>query len=156
MLEPNRVMIRAVAACFVAAALCASVAAGQKKTAEPASVRQIRATLERQVAAWNRRDLEAFMAGYWRSPELSFYSGSNKTSSWQKTLEGYRARYQGEGREMGQLDFSELEIEMLGPASAFVRGRWRLKMQSGEPGGLFTLIFRKFRDGWKIVHDHTC
>jgi hypothetical protein len=23
------------------------------------------------------------------------------------------------------------------------------------PGGLFTVIFRKLPEGWKIVHDHT-
>jgi beta-aspartyl-peptidase (threonine type) len=155
MLKPNRVLIVALAASFVAA-LCPRIAAGQKKNGEPSAVRQIRAVLERQVEAWNRRDLEAFMSGYWQSPDLSFYSGASKTSSWQATLERYRNRYQSEGREMGHLDFSELEIEMLGPQSAFVRGRWRLKMKSEEPGGLFTLIFRKFRDGWKIVHDHTC
>jgi len=56
---------------------------------------------------------------------------------------------------MGSLDFSELEIESLGPASASVQGRWHLKMTTGDAGGLFTLTFRKFSDGWKIVHDHT-
>jgi len=48
-----------------------------------------------------------------------------------------------------------LKIEMLGPNAAFVRGRWHLEMSSGEQGGLYTLTFRKFDDGWKIVHDHT-
>jgi beta-aspartyl-peptidase (threonine type) len=56
---------------------------------------------------------------------------------------------------MGHLDFSDLEVETLGPDSAFVRGHWNLKMASGEQGGLFTLVFRKFSDGWKIIHDHT-
>ena len=56
---------------------------------------------------------------------------------------------------MGHLEFSELKIEMLGPQSAYVRGRWRLKMSSSESGGLFTLIFRNLPGGWKIVHDHT-
>jgi ketosteroid isomerase-like protein len=49
-----------------------------------------------------------------------------------------------------------LRIEMLGPESAFVRGAWHLTMPDGKtPHGLFTLIFRKFPEGWKIVHDHT-
>ena len=56
---------------------------------------------------------------------------------------------------MGHLDFSELKIEILGERAAFVRGRWRLKMAASEPGGLFTLTFRKLAGGWKIVHDHT-
>ena len=95
------------------------------------------------------------MAGYWNSPNLSFYSGGTKTRSWQETIDRYRKRYQSAGAEMGQLDFSEIEIEVLGADSAFVRGKWRLRMKDSNPGGLFTLIFRKLPAGWRIVHDHT-
>ena len=57
---------------------------------------------------------------------------------------------------MGQLAFSELDVESLGPESVLARGRFRLTMPDGtKPTGLFTLIVRKFPDGWKIVHDHT-
>ncbi len=135
--------------------LCVGVEATQKKAKEPKAAQEIRAILDKQVADWNRRDLEGFMSAYWNAPELSFYSGGTKTYGWQQTIERYRKRYQGDGREMGQLDFSDLQIEMLGPASAFVRGRWHLKMKDSEPGGLFTLIFRKLPNGWKIAHDHT-
>lgn len=117
--------------------------------------RAIRAVLERQVQAWNARDLEGFMQGYWNSPNLSFYSGGTKTSGWQPTLERYRKNYQSEGKEMGRLDFTELQVEMLGPRAAFVRGRFHLKMNAGDQTGIFTLVFRKFADGWKIIHDHT-
>ncbi len=68
----------------------------------------------------------------------------------------YRQRYQAEGKEMGKLDFFDLRVEMLAPDAAWVEGHWHLKMKNGqEPGGLFTLILRKFPGGWKIVHDHT-
>jgi beta-aspartyl-peptidase (threonine type) len=76
-------------------------------------------------------------------------------SGWESTLERYRKRYQGEGNEMGNLEFLDLKIELLGPNAAFVRGRFHLKMSTGESSGLFTLTFRKFADGWKIIHDHT-
>jgi len=112
--------------------------------------------LERQVEAWNHHDLQAFMSGYWQSPDLTFFSEATKTSGWQSTLERYQKRYQSEGREMGKLDFSNLQIESLGSSAAFVRGAWHLTMSDGKtPHGLFTLVFRKFPDGWKIVHDHT-
>lgn len=137
----------------LALALTAAQAVAQKR--RPSDAEQIRAVLDRQVEAWNRRDLESYMSGYWRSPELTFYSGGTRTSGWDATLERYRKSYQSEGREMGHLEFSELKIEMLGPQSAYVRGRWRLKMSSSESGGLFTLIFRNLPGGWKIVHDHT-
>ena len=132
-----------------------SGASKQKKATEPSAVREIRAVLDRQVGAWNHRDLEGFMQGYWHSPDLTFYSGGTVVSGWESTLERYRKRYQSEGNEMGKLDFSDLRIELLGPSAAFVRGRFHLKMTSGESSGIFTLTFRKFADGWKIVHDHT-
>lgn len=118
--------------------------------------KQIRYTLDQQVAAWNRGDLPGYMRGYWNSPELSFFSGGTVSRGWQSTLERYQKRYQGEGRAMGKLDFSDLSIEMLGEQAAFVRGRWHLKMPDGkEPKGLFTLIMRYTPHGWKIIHDHT-
>lgn len=116
----------------------------------------IRAVLDAQVAAWNRGDLEAYMAGYWHSPELEFYSGSTITRGWQQTLDRYRKRYQSDGREMGTLTFTELHIEPLDGKTAFVTGRWQLAMKKGEsPNGLFTLLLRRFDNGWKIVHDHS-
>jgi beta-aspartyl-peptidase (threonine type) len=121
----------------------------------PSAEEAIRGVLDAQVAAWNRGDIEAFMAGYWQSPELSFFSGSERTQGWEATLERYRKRYQSEGQEMGRLTFSELRVDVLGPDSAFVRGRWQLVRSKDRPGGLFTLLFRRFPEGWRIVHDHT-
>lgn len=135
--------------------LCSFSQAQEKKLTESKVAREIRAILEKQVADWNRKDLEGFMSAYWKSDALTFYSGGIKTNSWQMTIDRYRNRYQSEGREMGHLEFSELQIEALSNSAAFVRGHWQLKMKDGEPGGLFTLIFRKLPTGWKIVHDHT-
>src|SRR5579863_4721375 len=116
----------------------------------------VEAVLRTQQEAWNRHDLDAFMEGYWNSPELTFFSGANERNGWQATLDRYRATYASPGHEMGKLEFSELRIEMLSPDWAFVRGSWHLTMADGKtPHGLFTLVFRKFPEGWKIVHDHT-
>ena len=130
---------------------------------DDAAKRDIQKVLDDQVTSWNKADLEGFMAGYWKSDDLTFYS-SEKTKGWQATFDRYRKRYQSEGKEMGTLTFSQLEIEPLGPDTAFVRGRWRLVF--AKPGGwfgrlctmrggLFTLIFKKKPQGWCIVHDHT-
>ena len=116
----------------------------------------IQDVLTTQQNAWNHHDLKAFMSGYWNSPELTFFSGTKETSGWQATLDRYRASYASSGHEMGKLDFSDLRVEMLGPEAAFVRGSWHLTMSDGKtPHGKFTLVFRKFPDGWKIIHDHT-
>lgn len=112
--------------------------------------------LRTQQEAWNRHDIEGFMQGYWSSPKLTFFSGATERNGWQATIERYRATYASPGHEMGKLDFSGLRIEVLGADAAFVRGSWLLTMPDGKtPHGLFTLVFRKFPDGWKIVHDHT-
>jgi len=115
----------------------------------------IQKVLDDQVVAWNQGDLEGFMQGYWQSPELSFFSGGNKMAGWQATLERYRKKYQGEGKEMGKLAFRDLSIEVLGTDHALVKGRWQLTLKNETVGGLFTLICRKMKDGWRIVHDHT-
>jgi len=116
----------------------------------------IERVLRTQQEAWNRHDLEAFMAGYRNSPQLTFFSGANERKGWQATLDRYRSVYGSPGHEMGRLEFSGLRIEMLGPDAAFVRGAWSLTMLDGKtPHGLFTLVFRKFSEGWQIVHDHT-
>jgi len=109
-----------------------------------------------QMKAWNDHDLDAFMTGYWNSPELTFFSGANERHGWQETMERYKATYQSPGHEMGKLEFSNLRVEALGPDAAFARGEFHLTMSDGKtPHGIFTLVLRKFPNGWKIVHDHT-
>jgi uncharacterized protein (TIGR02246 family) len=132
-----------------------SVARADDSAPSAAGKKAIQSVLDQQVAAWNRKDLEGFMSGYWKSSDLTFSSGNTKLKGWQATFDRYKQRYQSEGREMGKLDFSELEIELLGPDSAFVRGRFQLKMEKESPTGVFTLVFRKLPEGWRIVHDHT-
>jgi len=137
------------------ATLAASIPAFPK-TAELNGAAAIRQVIEQQQAAWNRHDLEAFMSGYVNSPDLTFFSGAHESKGWQAALDRYKKNYEGPGHEMGKLEFTNLRIEMLSPDAAFVRGEFHLTMSDGKtPHGLFTLIFKKFTEGWKIVHDHS-
>jgi ketosteroid isomerase-like protein len=123
---------------------------------EEDSVQAIQAVLRQQQADWNKGDLDAFLTGYWKSPKVVFQSGGNRYDGWEAMRDRYRKRYKAEGKAMGEVSFSAIDIEMLSPEASLVRGAWRLTMPDGsKPSGLFTLIFRKFPDGWKIVHDHT-
>lgn len=121
----------------------------------------IRAVLDAQAVAWNKGDLDGFMAGYWNDEKLTFISGADITFGWKKTKERYVKRYQAEGKEMGKLTFSELHIEMVGDKAALVRGKFELLFAKEKDDkkktarGRFTLIVKKFPDGWKITHDHT-
>jgi ketosteroid isomerase-like protein len=145
----------AIAIPLIVTAIAGIVNARQKEGAPDPAVKEIRGVLERQVQAWNRRDLEGFMEGYWKSPDLTFYSAGTIVTGWEETLARYRKRYQSPGNQMGHLEFTSIKIELLGPGAAFVRGRFYLTETSAEGSGLFTLTFRKFPGGWKIIHDHT-
>lgn len=115
----------------------------------------IRKIMDDQAAAWNRGDLDAFMSiGYWRSDKLKFVSGDRITYGWQQTLDNYKKTYATK-ELMGTLTFSELEVEIISKDAAFVTGSWHLKREKDDPKGKFTLLFRKFKQGWRIVADHS-
>jgi ketosteroid isomerase-like protein len=115
---------------------------------------EIRKVMDEQAAAWNQGSIEGFMQGYWNSPQLTFVSGTNVTRGWQPTIERYKKSYDTR-EKMGVLTFSDLEITILSKDAALVLGNWALQREKDKPAGKFTLIFRKFKDGWKVVHDHT-
>jgi len=137
---------------FAIPAMCLVVLAAGEPAKDQTAIQKL---LDDQAAAWNKGDLEGFMAGYWKSEKLSFFSGNKKTAGWDATYERYKKAYQSDGKEMGKLAFEELSIELLGDNHAVVRGRFRLKLKSESPTGIFTLIVRKLPEGWRIVHDHT-
>jgi ketosteroid isomerase-like protein len=113
----------------------------------------IRKVMDDQAVAWNRGDLEGFMQGYWNSPKLVFV-GSEVTRGWQPTLDRYKRSYSTR-EKMGTLTFSDLEITVLSKDSAVVLGSWSLARTADNPHGKFTLTFRKFKEGWRIIMDHT-
>jgi beta-aspartyl-peptidase (threonine type) len=122
-------------------------------TAQSDAETAIRKVMNDQAAAWNSGDVEEFMKGYWNSDKLVFVS-TGVTRGWQPTLDRYKKTYDTR-EKMGTLTFSDLEITPLSKDSAVVLGSWSLARSNDNPKGKFTLIFRKFKDGWKIVHDHT-
>jgi uncharacterized protein (TIGR02246 family) len=115
----------------------------------------INAVLKAQQAAWNRGDVDAFLVGYWQSPELTFSGNNGVSRGWDGVLVRYKKNYPDRAA-MGELDFSDLEFRFLGPDAALVLGKWHLKRETaGDIGGVFTLVWQKFPEGWKIIHDHT-
>lgn len=115
---------------------------------------EIRAVMDAQAAAWNRGDIEAYMDGYARSDETTFISGDSLTRGWQVVLERYKKSYDSR-EKMGTLAFSDLELKATDKDTAVIIGRWQLTRAKDTPHGRFTLIFRRVKEGWRIVHDHT-
>jgi uncharacterized protein (TIGR02246 family) len=110
--------------------------------------------LNDQQSAWNRGDVEAFLQGYWHSPELTFSGSNGIARGWDGVLARYKKTYPDRAA-MGQLDFSQLEFRFLGPDAALVLGQWHLAREKGDIGGVFTLVWQRFPEGWRIIHDHT-
>ena len=123
-------------------------------TAKAADRDPVRATLDAQVAAWNRGDIDGFMKGYARSPATTFVSGDEITRGWQKVRNRYVKKYDRR-EKMGMLTFSDVEITRLSDHAAVALGSWRLQRQGDQPHGKFTLLFRRLPEGWRIVLDHT-
>lgn len=130
---------------------CRAPAVGAEELASPLAV------LHAQQAAWNAGDVEAFVrAGYWRSSELTFFSGGDVTHGYDETLARFTRRYATGDAEMGRLAFDDLETVWQNADAAVVRGTWHLDFERRDDvGGLFTLFLRRLDDGWRIVHDHT-
>ena len=114
----------------------------------------ITAVLNAQQDAWNRADVDKFLEGYWRSPDLTFSGTSGIARGWDAVLTRYKKNYPDQGA-MGHLEFSELEFRFLGKDAALVLGHWHLTRTKGDIGGVFSLVWQRFPEGWKIIHDHT-
>ena len=110
--------------------------------------------LHDQQDAWNRADIDGFMQGYWKSDSLVFVGKSAPVYGWQGSYDRYKKSYPDKAA-MGQLTFTIIQVKMLDANNAFVLGGWHLKRETDEPGGYFTLWFRKINGEWKIVCDHT-
>ena len=109
--------------------------------------------LAEQMKAWNRGDLDGFMSAYWNDPNLTFSGGGPTTKGWDETYASYRERYPED--KMGTIKFLDIKTEMVGDEAAIVNGRFKHKLPTEDVRGSFSLVLKKFDDGWKIIHDQT-
>src|ERR1700677_4666619 len=122
--------------------------------ANPSDEAAIRAVLEMQTAAWNRGDIDTFMTSYWNSEQTEFLGANGIAHGWQSVLDRYHHSYP-DRKTMGTLTFSDLEVHLTCADAAYVVGKFHLVRESDQPSGVFSLDFRKFPEGWRIVLDHT-
>jgi hypothetical protein len=140
----------------VALTICLAVVSRSSiaSPAAPSGESQIRAVLDMQTTAWNRGDIDTFMTGYWHSEETEFLGANGIARGWQAVLDRYRHSYP-DRKTMGTLSFSDLEVHLTCADAAYVVGKFHLVRDSDQPSGVFSLDFRNFPEGWRIVLDHT-
>ncbi|MBP7807912.1 MAG: nuclear transport factor 2 family protein [Bacteroidia bacterium] len=117
-------------------------------------ISEVKEAMKNQETAWNKADVEGFMAYYWKSDSLKFIGSKGITYGWQKTLDNYKKSYPT-ADAMGVLTFENNTIEQLSPTKIFVIGKWSLKRKQGDVGGHYTLLWKKINGKWVIVVDHT-
>ena len=117
--------------------------------------RAILQTLERQTSDWNAGRVDRFMNGYWPSDSLTFVGKVGITYGYQATLDNYKKRYPDRA-SMGTLKFDILQLDFPAPNVAYVIGRYHLtRPKIGDTAGSFTLLWRKIKNRWVIVSDHS-
>ena len=122
----------------------------------------IRAALTAQSDAWNRGDIPVFMQSYEDSPDTTFI-GQALRKGYQPILQRYQASYSNR-EQMGTLTFSDVDVRLLPSGCghteiALVTGKFHLARgahgEAAKDDGIFSLVWRKGRNGWKIILDHT-
>lgn len=108
--------------------------------------------LAAQRTAWNDSDLAKFTATYRMHDDTTLYCDGRVHKGWEQLYERYRTMYAG--RPMGELGYDDVTIDIIACDTAVMRGTWIVKSDAGTRTGLFTMLARKFPEGWKIVHDH--
>lgn len=137
-------------------ALCAACATQQSNRLSTSKVANVKQVLANQAACWSNGDLECYMQGYWQSDSLLFIGSRGLTYGWQQTLANYKRSYP-DPAAMGKLNFELKEVKTLSPETMLVVGKWHLEREAakGDLQGHFSVIFQRFKDGWKIIADHS-
>lgn len=107
-----------------------------------------------QEKAWNNFDIDSFMEGYWKSPDLVFCGASGPVFGWEATRARYKKNYNSP-EKMGTLQFTILHLTAFQPDVMQLIGRFELERKPTKASGYFTLLWHRTALGWKIVSDHT-
>ena len=117
--------------------------------------KQILNILARQTKAWNDGKVVNFMNGYWESDSLMYIGKSGVTYGYKSTLERYKKNYPDKST-MGTLKFDVINVNFISKDACFVVGKWHLtRLEKGDVGGHYTLLWRKILGNWVIVADHS-
>ena len=116
----------------------------------------IRHLLDQQTTDWNRGDVDSFMKGYEDSPNTTFV-GQTVQYGYATIRDRYKKLYT-DPAAMGKLTFSHLAIRPLDANYATATGNFHLERTTaggGNADGIFSLLFKKEPQGWKIIMDHS-
>lgn len=115
---------------------------------------RILALFESGCAAWNRGDIDGYLAGYWHSDKVRWVSGGTVRHGFEAIAAGFKTRFDSPDN-MGRLEVDNLEIQLLGENDALVFGAWIQTTPAARHHGVFTVHVKKIDDEWLFVSDHS-
>ena len=134
-------------------AACAT--ANVQRVPDSDSESAIRSQLDRMLAAWKADDLEAHIAPYADDATWTTSTGllEGKPAIRETLTKGFRR-----GNDLvGHLTFGPTAFTRLGPDYLMTNGSFHLdSLPSGRTiDGQSTLIWRRSKGRWEIIHDHS-
>lgn len=103
--------------------------------------------------AWNRGDVEGYLATYADTETVRWVSGDQVIIGRNAIAAAFKERFPtAEG--MGKLSIKKLQVDLLTPSDALAFGEWHQQLGEAERAGVFTVHLTKFSAGWRIVSDH--
>lgn len=111
--------------------------------------------LTESARAWNRGDLDGFMASYLDDSATVFVTADSAHAGFDWIRARYAPRFTP-AAVRDSLRFEGIEVRGLGPEHAVATAHYVLvRGDSVTAMGPFTIVLRRTPAGWKIIHDHT-
>lgn len=133
---------------------CTSSSAGPGELLRNQSTISIKAMIDAQGDAWNKGNLNAYMAYFWQSSETKHIFNEQVSTGWEAINERLQAKF-ADPALMGKISYRDLEINVITKDRAIAAARWRYEVGDFAMDGYFTILVRKIDGRWLIVHDHS-
>ena len=114
----------------------------------------ILALFESGCAAWNRGDMDGYMASYWHSDKVRWVSEGVVRYGFEAIATGFKTRFDSPDSR-GLLAVADLDIQLLSESDALVFGDWIQTTPTARHHGVFTVQLKKIAGEWLIVSDHS-
>lgn len=139
---------------LLAICLLLSVSAFAQTTKMSKDEQQLRALLNGTAEGWNKGVLEQYLSVY--TPDATEMRSTGPAGGVEKIEETMKNGFWKTGRPIQNLRYENVVVRMLGKEGALVTGQYILSgADRPDRTGWFTSVWKKTKDGWKMIHDHS-
>src|ERR1051325_2251648 len=115
---------------------------------------QIRAVLDLKAHGWNKGIFSEYLAAH--LPQATAMPSAGPAGGVEVIEKTMKEVFWKTGRPLQQLRYEHIVVRMLGKENALVTGQYILSgADKPDRKGWFTTVWRKTKDGWRMIHDHS-